>query len=241
MLKFKISKLEDVEEAFRGLYEKHTDGAYYLSVDGAVSKDKLDEFRTNNVDLLKKLEAFKDVDPAKISDLLENERKIAEKKLIDAGDIEGLVNQRVASMKQAHQVELDKLTKDLSTSNRQLEVLVIDNAVREQATKLGVAPTAVDDVLLRAKTVFKVENGLPVAKDATGNTIYGTDGQTSMGIGDWIGGLKTGAPHLFGQSSGSGSSHSLHGKGGNGGEKMSASAKIAAGLQSGNSVAIQDY
>ena len=45
MLKFKISKLEDVEEAFRGLYEKHTDGAYYLSVDGAVSKDKLDILR----------------------------------------------------------------------------------------------------------------------------------------------------------------------------------------------------
>ena len=238
-LKFKIAKLEDVEEKYRGLYEAGPDGAYYLTVDGAVAKEKLDEFRNNNVELLKKLEAFKDIDPAKIAELLDNERKIAEKKLIDAGDIEGLVNQRVATMKQAHQTELDKLTSDLTTANRQLEVLVIDNAVREQAIKLGVAPTAVDDVLLRAKTTFRVENGQPVAKDASGNTIYGKDGQSSLGIGDWIGTLKEGAPHLFGPSQGSGA-HTGNRGGAQPGEKLSAAAKIAAGLQTRTSSVLQN-
>lgn len=237
MLKFKIAKLEDVEEKYRGLYEAGADGAYYLTVEGAVSKEKLDEFRNTNIDLMKKLEPFKNVDPAKLQEMIENERKIAEKKLIDAGDIDGLVAQRVATMKQEYESKIKELEASYTQANRQLEVLVIDNAVREQAIKLGVAPTAVDDVLLRAKTVFSVEEGKPVAKDRDGNMIYGKDGQSSLGIGDWIGSLKDSAPHLFGPSQGSGADNRRGS--GQSNMPMSPAAKISAGLRAGNSAAIQ--
>lgn len=236
-LKFKIAKLEDVEEQFRGLYEAGADGAYYLTVEGAVSKDKLDEFRNTNIDLIKKLEPFKNVDPAKLQEMIDNERKIQEKKLIDAGDIDGLVAQRVATMKEQYERQIGELNGNYEQANRQLEVLVIDNAVREQAIKFGVAPTAVDDVLLRAKTVFKVEGGQPVAKDRDGKVIYGKDGQNSLGIGDWIGGLKDNAPHLFGPSQGSGADNRRGG--GKQPENLSAAGKISAGLKAGNSMAIQ--
>lgn len=237
MLKFKVAKLEDVEEQFRSLYTAGADGMYYLSVEGAVSKEKLDEFRNTNIDLMKKLEPFKNVDPAKLQEMLENERKIAEKKLIDAGDIEGLVAQRVATMKREYENKIKELETSYAQANRQLEVLVIDNAVREQAIKLGVAPTAVDDVLLRAKTVFSVEDGKPVAKDRDGNVIYGKDGQNSLGIGDWISSLKDVAPHLFGPSQGSGADNRRGASQSN--QPMSAAQKISAGLRVGNSAAIQ--
>lgn len=237
MLKFKITKLEDVEEAYRSLYKAGNDGAFYLAVDGAVDKARLDEFRTNNIDLTKKLEAFKDLDPTKVQEILDNERKIAEKKLIDAGDIEGLVNQRVNAMKTDHDRMINDLTGKLTVSNRQLETLLIDNSVREVASKIGVVPSAVDDVLLRAKTVFKVEEGAPVAKDPKGNTIYGKDGTSSLNIGEWLGGLKEQAPHLFGQSTGGGAHN--RGPGQQGNTKLSPAQKIAAGLQSGNSEAVQ--
>lgn len=237
MLKFRIPKLEDVEEDKRSLYQKGDDGAYYLIVEGAVAKDKLDEFRNNNVDLMKKLEAFKGLDPSKVHEMLENERKIAEKKLIDSGDIEGLVNQRVSTMKSEYESKLGELTKKLETGNRQLETLLIDNSVREFASKVGVVPSAVDDVLLRAKTVFRVEDGSPVAKDSNGQTIYGKDGTSSLGIGEWLGGLKDQAPHLFGQSKGSGADN--QGRPTPNGQKMSAAQKIAAGMSSGTSEAMQ--
>jgi len=237
-MKFKIAKLEDVEESLRQYYKAGADGAYYLEVEGAVDKSKLDEFRNNNIDLAKRLEAFKDMDPAKVQEMLDNERKIAEKKLIDAGDIEGLVNQRISAMKADHDKVINTLNGQLTVSNRQLETLLIDNSVREVAAKIGVVPSAVDDVLLRAKTVFKVEGGAPVAKDSAGNTIYGKDGTSSLGIGDWVGGLKEQAPHLFGTSAGSGAQN--RGPGNiNGNQKLSPAQKISAGLQNGHSEAIQ--
>ena len=82
-LKFKLDTLEGLDAAIAALYEQGADGAYYLSVDGVVGKDKLDEFRNNNVKLLKDLEKFKDVDPAKYQELLALAKKQEEKKLID--------------------------------------------------------------------------------------------------------------------------------------------------------------
>lgn len=236
-LKFKIAKLEEVDEQFRSLYTEGQDGAFYLSVDGAVDKTKLDEFRNTNIDLMKKLEKYGDVDPSKLQEMLENERKIQEKKLIDAGDIEGLVSQRVNTMKKEYDTKVNKLTEQLTTSNRQLETLLIDNAVREQAAKVGVVASAVDDVLLRAKTVFSVQDGKPVAKDSDGKVIYGKDGTSTLAIGEWMGGLKEQAPHLFGQSSGSGANNRPGGA--PNGQNLTAAQKIAAGMQSGRSEAIQ--
>jgi hypothetical protein len=234
MFKFKYAKLEDIPEAQRSFYSQGADGAYYLQVEGAVDRTRLDEFRTNNISLQQQLEAFKGVDPAKISELLENQRKIDEKKLIDAGDIDGVVAQRVATMKQEYEGQIQGLNTKYATANRQLETLLIDNEVRAHAIKIGIAPTAVDDVLLRAKTVFSVENGQPVAKDAKGNLVYGRDGQHSLGIGDWISTLKESAPHLFQPSQGSGSRTIGSGVGADG-SKLSASGKIAAGLSNGSS------
>ena len=234
-LKFRIAKLEDVEEKYREFYVAGQDGQFYLSVEGAVAKERLDEFRDNNSTLQRRLEAFGNVDPAKIQEMIETQRKVEEKKLIDAGDIDGLVASRVATMKAEHDRITAQLNEQLSTSNRQLETLLIDNSVREQATKLGVAATAIDDVLLRAKTVYKVENGQPVAKDDKGQTIYGKDGTSSMPIGEWIGGLKERAPHLFGASAGSGSGNNNRG-GQPDGAKLTPAQKIAQGMSSGSTI-----
>lgn len=237
MFKFKLTKaqfdaLDDGKKAF---YAANESGDYILQVEGAVDRARLDEFRNTNTTLMQRLDQFKDVDPAKIQEMLENERKIAEKKLIDAGDIDGLVNQRTATMKQTYEQQVSSLSKNLDTATRQLETLLIDNTVREQATKVGVAPTAVDDVLLRAKTVFKVEEGRPVAKDGQGNLIYGKDGNSSLSVSEWIGGLKEQAPHLFIPSTGSGSNNN-HNRATGDGPKLNPQQKIAAGLSGGSQI-----
>lgn len=232
-LKYKISKLEDVAEAFRSLYTQGEDGAYYLAVDGAVSREKLDEFRNTNVALMKQLEDFKGVDPAKYRELIDQHRRISEKKLIEEGKVEELITQRVQAMKTDFERQLSDKDKALQVSTRQLETLLIDNSVRDAASKVGVASTAIEDVLLRAKTVFQIQNGKPVAmKD--GQIIYGTDGVNSIGISDWVTGLKEQAPHLFMASTGSGTSTGR--SSGSAQPPKSAQAKISAGLQRGSSI-----
>lgn len=241
MLKFKIAKLEDVAEEFRKFYSQGADGAFYLQVEGAVAKEKLDEFRDSNIQLLKDMEKFKDVDPEKYATLKAEHDKLQEGELIKAGKVEELVAQRVAAMKTAHEAAMADLSKRYDVGQRQLETLLIDNEVRAHAAKVGVTATAVDDVLLRAKSMFKVEDGKPVAKDSEGKIIYGKDGTNSIGISDWIGGLKEQAPHLFAPSQGSNSGNMRQGTGNQGnGQRMNPINKISAGLADGNSAAIQN-
>ena len=229
-LKFKLDTLEGLDAAIAALYEQGADGAYYLSVDGAVGKDKLDEFRNNNVKLLKDLEKFKDVDPAKYQELLALAKKQEEKKLIDAGEIDKVVEQRVGEMKSTYEGQLKALTEQNSVAQHQLESLLIDNAVRDAAVKSGVQPTAVDDVLLRAKATFKIKDGNAVPVDAQGNVVYGKDGTTPMSVVDWTTGLKKQAPHLFQGSQGGGAQGS--GKGNVDTSKLTSAQKIAQGLDS---------
>lgn len=231
-LKFVIERLEDVSEAFRSLYVKREDGKYQLDAEGATDKSKLDEFRNNNVELMKKLDAFKDVDPRKYQELLDLDRQKREKQLIEAGKVDEVIAERVALMKQEHKKELDKLQDQLKVSTRQLETLLIDNQVKTVAVQHGVLPTAIDDIVLRAKTAFSIQDGQPVMKDEKGQVVYGEDGVNPMSIEGWAKQLKTKAPHLFQGFTGSGATG---GKGGVGATDGNASPvnKIAAGLAAG--------
>lgn len=229
MLKYKLDSLEGLDENLHSLYVKAEDGKFYLAVEGVVSKDKLDEFRNNNIELKKALEKYKDVDPAKYNELMSIQRQLDEKKLIEAGKIDEVVEQRVKNLRDDLNGKLENTSRELQSAQKRLEVLIIDNAVREAATKAGVLPTAVDDVLLRAKTVFSLEDGVAVPKDRDGKVIFGRDGQNPMGISDWIGSLKEAAPHLYQPSAGGGASGSGGARGGSN-ANLTATQKIEQGL-----------
>lgn len=229
-LEFRINKLEDVAEQFRSLYVKNTDGSYTLEVNGAVSKDRLDEFRNKNVDLMKDLEKYKDLNPEKYQELLQLQRQREEKELLDKGEIDTVVANRVQTMKAEMQATIDQLTGSNTGMLRQLETLMIDNTVRAAATKSGVRPEAVDDVLLRAKTMFKIKDGQVVSTDEKGEIRYGKDGTTPLGIEEWAGSLKSNAPHLFLGSNGGGAGGGINGGSPSGRQATTAVGKIAAGL-----------
>jgi len=234
-LKFMLDSLEGLDESVAALYTEHDDGKFYLEVDGAVAKGKLDEFRNNNIELLKKLESFKDIDPKKYKEAQDELARIQAEKdkgsVIPKEQVDKLVADRVAEMQSEYEAKLQQAQEANGTMSRQLESLVIDSAVRKAATDTKVLPSAVDDVLLRAKTTFKVVDGTAIPHDSNGNIVYGKDGSSPMGIGEWMGKLAKDASHLFEGSQGSG------GGGGGGGRphqdtsKMSPAQKIAAGLE----------
>lgn len=229
-LKYLIDKIEDVKEEFRELYVP-SNGKFVLSVEGAVGKDKLEEFRTNNIALQQQIDKFKNIDPAKHQELLELQRRLQEDELIEKGEVEKLVGLRVGVMKAELEGQINEATTKLTAANQQLGVLLVDNVVKDAAIQNGVHPQAVDDVLLRARGVYSVLDGKPIAKDAEGKTVYGADGTTPMSPAEWVGGLKKSAPHLFQGFTGGGAG------GGNGlpGTKdisqMSPTEKIALGLR----------
>lgn len=230
-LKFIVNKLEDVPEAVRNLYRPEGE-KFVLDAEGAVSKDRLDEFRNTNIQLTQQLDKLKDVDPVKYRELLGIQQKIQEKQLIEAGKVDEVVELRVRTMREEMETTNASVTNERDVAVRQLSVLMIDNAVKTFAIKHGVLPTAVDDVVLRAKAVFTVENGQPVPKSSDGKVIYGKDGKSPMPVDEWVQDLRKVATHLFQGSAGSGA-----GGGTNQGRmdlsKMSAIDKINIGMVAG--------
>lgn len=214
MLDFAVDNVEGLDETVRPFYEKGEDGKHYLKVNGAVAKTKLDEFRNTNIELMKKLEGFNGIDPDQYKELGRKvqtyEKALSGKKLEDIKDlvpktqVDELVQERVQAMKTDYENKLGEVNGRLDVSTKQLETLVIDNSVRSAAMSHKVAPTAVDDVILRAKATFKLVDGQAVPHDSKGNVLYGVDGSTPLSVDQWVKGLRERAPHLFEGSSGGG-------------------------------------
>lgn len=232
-LKGVIDTLDGIDESTAKLYTKTSDGKFVLDVEGMVPKSKLDEFRDTNVKLMKDMEKFKDIDPVKYRELAETHRKIQEKEWIEKGEIDKVVEQRVATMKGDLESKINEYKSSNESMAKQLDSLLIDNEVRSAAIKSGVRPSAVDDVLLRARAVFKVQNGVATPFDSKGQVIYGKDGSNPMAINDWVGSLKQSADHLFQGSNGGGAQGG--GAGVSNGANLSSVQKIAAGLNQLNS------
>jgi ribosomal protein L14 len=229
VLKHQLDNLDGLDASLHGYYEKNEGGKYFLQVQGMVAKQVVDEFRTNNIELKNKLEALKDVDPAEYTRLKKLEADF-KGKTPDEATIEKVVLERTGAMKSDFENKYKVVETENKTMRGQLEVLVIDNSIRSAAAKAGVRPEAIDDVILRAKTVYKYENGQAIPHDSKGQVLYGKDGQTPMSPEEWTTGLKTTAPHLFPGSTGTGAT----GPGAKGHvdrSKMSPAQKIVAGLE----------
>jgi hypothetical protein len=112
-----------------------------------------------------------------------------------------LVALRTQALKDSLSTELHTAKESASILQQQLDKLVIDNAVQTAATKYGVRKGAVEDVLFRARTVFKAKDGQAIAFQGE-NPVYAKDGVTLLGIDEWLQALPAAAPHLFEESRG---------------------------------------
>jgi hypothetical protein len=212
MLKFKV---EAVPEGLESHY-KATDNGFVLDVEGAVDetvvttikseltaeKKKVDEFRTNNIELKRKVES----------------------KGGQTDDITSLVEQQVAEMKEHFTTQLNTLTEERNRLSGDLEKVVLSDAVKEAAIKYGVHDGALPDVLSRAKDVFTVKDGKLAAK----TKMVDKEGKP-YSVDSWITTLRDNATHLFTPSRGSGARGSTGG-GPNNESNRSSVDKISAGL-----------
>lgn len=237
-MKFQLDSLDGLDVASlekvlgQPLYvQNDEDKKYYLNVEGVVQKEKLDEFRTNNINLTNELTKFKadfkGIDPKEFHRLhkLELDGKFSGK---TNEEIDKTIQERVGTMRAELEEQINGLTKANETQASQLNVLLVDNVVRDAANKGGVTGPAVDDILLRAKSVFKLVEGRPVPHDTNGNVIYGNDGTSPLSVVAWVTSLKKSAPHLFPQSQGGGATGGRTGPANM--ENASALDKIKAGL-----------
>ena len=210
---------EKLSQELQGLYKKEGDGNYYLDVDESeeikAEKAKTKEFRANNITLQKRIEEFekkfKDVDPDEVNELKQKFQDMEDKKLLDEGEIDKLVEQKTERMRQDYEARIealstdnDRLNKELSTATERLSSEVIDSRITQSISEVGtVRKGAMEDIIARGRRTWKFdEDGEPVAKKADGTPLYGKDPKQPLSFKEWAEGLVTDAPYLFEPSEG---------------------------------------
>ena len=207
-LKFKAKSKDEIPADQQALYVER-DGVWFLDVDGAVEKAKLDEFRTSNVSLLKQLEEhkqrFEGIDPDEVKKLAEEKRKLEEAQQLKAGEFERVLESRLKGAKTEWEKQLAGVTVERDSLHARLSSIQIDQAVLTEATKRGLRPTALPDITARARNTFRLVNGVPQAYEADGQTArMGKDGLTPLTVAEWIDAQVSDAPHLFESNAGGG-------------------------------------
>ena len=155
---------------------------------GGDLKSRLDEFRQNNIKLLKQLEEQGE----QIKTLTAAKQKADD--AAKAADDEKLSEtQKLAKRIEELTTKIDETTKTAEDRAKELAAEKMTAQVRDAATKAGIRPAAVEDVIVRARGFgFKPgENGAPGHPE-------------NKTLDDFFGGLKQDADFLFQPTAGDG-------------------------------------
>jgi len=235
------SAVEALPEDIKKEYTKNdTDGKFYLAVDGETAtekeaKKKLEEFRTNNIKLMKDIEQmkkdaekFKDLDPKKYEEAIKKLNELSDKRLIDEGKIDELLSKKTDRMRKDYEAQIKTLTVSVEDGKKAFAGLqnkyassMIDNKIQiavnglEEKTREGVMV----DIIARGRRVFSLDDdGKPTARDAAGEPMFGKDGTKPLSIEEWVQELPKSAGHFFEGSKGSGGKGGAVGSGDKGGD-----------------------
>lgn len=198
-----VGSLDDVPEVLHDQYEKRDDGQFHLS--GYVPKDRLDEFRNNNIALQKKLERYKGIDPGKVTpsmlDELEQLRQADEERKRQEAERKGEYDKLLAQVKDRAKQEAEAERKRADTLAGQLNKTLRENAARQalEAEDAFVkmmlphvlAQTEMREVDGQQVAVVVDANGDPKVTDSSGRLMTIQDLVKDMkGQDEWAVGFK---------------------------------------------------
>ena len=181
--------------------------------------------KTKNSELLGKLKEsteslkrFDGIDPEAVRGILQRFSDDEEAKLIAAGKIDEVLDKRTERLRADVDKQIkaanDRADKAEAFSNKFRDRVLADS-IRAAALKVGALPEAADDLILRAKGTFQLnEDGEAVAVDENGEVLFGKDGKTPLTPAEWAESLKESAPHLFPRGEGTGAGGHKQGTGG---------------------------
>ncbi|MDH5559417.1 MAG: hypothetical protein OEY59_01020 [Deltaproteobacteria bacterium] len=220
MLKKILTTLDNLPEDLKGHY-KEEDGVFYLQVEDDPSREKISEFRQNNIELLKKIkdmeEHYGGIEPEEHQRMKQRLEEIKQGTLLSMEDAQKMVQGETERLKQESELENQILRQSLDQFRYQNESLekdlarrVIDQEVGRALGRIGrLKPEVLGDVLDLGRGVFKLVNGRPVPLDEKEEVIIDPATSKPLSFERWALDLLREKPFLFEGSSGSGSSGAI--------------------------------
>lgn len=207
--KYRYTSESEIPEALKQFYVKQADNTWIIDIDGAADAAKLREFRDNNITLTKEntdlKKAWEGLDPGEVRQLVEKKADFEASKIKDKSEFEKQMQERVNAMKTAHEAETKKLNDELAARRNRIAALTIDSALVERGLSAGLRETAQQDLILRGRNVFQLDDHDNVVAMKDGKPWYDDKGDP-MTIDNWITNtLHKEAEHLFHPNQGGGS------------------------------------
>ncbi len=187
----------------------------------ATATDGLKRSRDTILDEKKKLEArYKGIDPDSIGEAVAFHNEYKDNEFLKTGKIDELVDQRTSQLKADHDDALLEVTTELETSRKTgkgyqslYETKILEDTIKSAALNAKVIPSALEDVVARAKNVFSLGDDFKVeARDSEGNLLK-NEKDIIVTPANWMEVLKATSPHFWPASKGAG----FGGSGGGGG------------------------
>jgi hypothetical protein len=91
-----------------------------------------------------------------------------------------VVENRIKGLRADWEKQVATLNSEREALNARLTAIQIDQGVITAATKRGLRPTAIADITSRARSVFKLANGVPRAFEADGQSVRYEDTPLSL-------------------------------------------------------------
>lgn len=190
-------------------------------------KSKNSELIGKEKQLKDALKQYDGLDLEAAKEALRLKQELVDKKLIESGKLDELVNQRTERMKSDYDKKIQELSQQASQAQdfaNRFKGRVLSDEIRSAASLLGVIPSAIEDAIYRGRELFTVDDeGKVIPKESAGLDAKGAPLTTKA----WLESMKETAPHWFPVPKGGGASGSDGGKAAMSRSKMSSDEKLA--------------
>jgi len=214
--------LDALAEPLRALYVER-EGKFVLDAEGLVPasdltdlKQKVGEFRTNNLALTGELEQlrplktkFDGVDPEEYKTLKAEKEKFVGKGVKGADDLQAVIDAAIAKANKPLVDELNATKAERAQARKEADDAKFRQLVSDDATKAGVKPQSMRHVFRDAEDKFELKDGALVPKP-------GVKHETPK---EWLQDLAKSDDYLFAPSTGGGANGG-NGHGGRAGAKQ---------------------
>lgn len=187
---------DQVPEGLNDYYEPQDTGGFRLKVEGVVPAADIEGLKKKNGELISKTKTMSD-ELTKFKTIFGEEGIASTDKFHERLNSE--VEKRVQDMRTNYEGKLKEWEGNYTKVSSHLENIVLSDAVKSAAMQANVAPTALDDVVTRARGFFQVKDGQLIAKEG----VLDKEGKP-YNAQTWVGALQEQAPHLFQKSQGAG-------------------------------------
>jgi hypothetical protein len=171
------------------------------------------------------LKRFDGIEPDAVRSILKRFSDEEEAGLIAAGKLDEVLNKRTERMKGDYDKKLGAEAEARAKAEAKAQKLAqrtLAGALRDAAIKTGALPEAMDDIVLRAGGLWRLnDDGEAVAMNGD-EVILGKDGKTPLTPMEWAESLRETAPHLWPKAQGTNAPGSSAGSRGTQPKKASA-------------------